>query len=110
LDAEGDDNDGKCWSAAFENRMSYKDTIKVEIGIWVLANLARWQQEKPKWFNIEKIPDYFLPGDVLEAQGGAKRRRNSMSLREMVGLEQKKTERRVRFCSGGNSRIHPTEQ
>ena len=50
---------------------------------------------------MEKIPDEFLPSEVLAAEGGAKRRRSSLSLREVVGLEE----------GGGakkkGSRVHP---
>ena len=46
------------------------------------------KREKPDWFNIEKIPDEFLPKDLFEAEGGANRRRSSVSLREIVGLKE----------------------
>jgi len=42
--------------------------------------------EKPDWFKIEMIADDFLPRDVLEAEGGAKKRKSSVSLREIVGV------------------------
>ena len=51
---------------------------------WVAANIDRWKEEKPSWFNIEMIPDDFLPVGVFEAEGGARRRRSSVSLRELI--------------------------
>ena len=80
------DNDSTRWSAAFGNRMDYKKAIQAEIREWVSNNIEQWINDKPDWFNIEKIPDEFLPKDVFEAEGGDKRRRSSVSLRETVGL------------------------
>ena len=54
---------------------------------WVAANIERWKREKPTWFNVELIPDEFLPAEVLAAEGGAMRRRSSVSIREVVGLD-----------------------
>jgi len=85
LDAEGDDE--KRWSAAFENRISYKDTIKVEMTEWVANNIDRWKDDKPDWFRIEKIPDEFLPRAILEAEGGVGGRRRSVDgLSTTLGL------------------------
>jgi len=53
---------------------------------WVAENIDKWKRERPDWFKIEMIPDELLPKNVFEAEGGAKRRRSSVSLREMVGL------------------------
>jgi len=57
--------------------------------------------DNPDWFKIELIPDEFLPQAVLEAEGGTnrKRRRSSVSLREMVGLEERK-----------EIKVHPQQQ
>jgi len=55
---------------------------------WVAENIDQWRRDQPNWFKIEMIPDEFLPKDVLEAEGGAKRRRSSVSLREIVGLRE----------------------
>jgi len=82
------EEDSDKFRAAFKKRGSYTKSIDDKIKEWVAANLSRWQAEQPKWFVIEKIPDSFLPEVALEAEGGARhRRRNSMSLREAVGLE-----------------------
>jgi len=92
LDAK--DDKGK-WAAAFENRIEYKKSIEREVKEWVADNIEKWKREKPDWFNIEKIPDEFLPKDVFEAEGGTnRRRRKSTSFREIVGLGERH-ERRV---------------
>jgi len=90
------ENDSARWSAAFENRIEYKKAIQEEVREWVSNNIELWKREKPYWFNTELIPDEFLPKYVFEAEGGAKRRRSSVSLREMVGLR-----------DGSVGRVHP---
>jgi len=78
--------------------MSYKVAIKEEVKEWVANNIDRWKVDKPDWFNIELIPDEFLPQAVLEAEGrtNRKRRRSSgASLREIVGLEERKKENKI---------------
>jgi len=82
------DEDYMRWTAAFENRMEYKKSIEREVKEWVAANIDRWKRDKPAWFKIDKIPDEFLPKYVFEEEGGAKRRRSSVSMREMVGLRE----------------------
>jgi len=79
--------DSAKFRAAFKNRISYTTTVQREVKIWVAANINSWKTEKPDWFKIEKIPDEFLPSEVLIAEGGARRRRSSYGLREIVGLE-----------------------
>ena len=54
----------------------------------VAENIDKWKRERPDWFKMDKIPDELLPKDVLEAEGGTKRRRSSVSLREIVGLRE----------------------
>jgi len=95
VDAEGDD--GKKWSAAFENIMSYKKTIKTTVKAWVENNIARWQREKPEWFKIEMIPDDFLQENVLQLEGGTARRRKSsaVSVREIFRIDQRKESNQV---------------
>ena len=70
----------------FGARLSYTKPIHDEVRTWVAENIAGWKEEKPDWFNIELIPDDMLPDEVLESEGGAarKRRRSSVSLRELV--------------------------
>ena len=72
--------------AAFENRSSYTKSIHDEVRTWVAENIAGWIEEKPDWFNIDLIPNDMLPDEMLESEGGAarKRRRNSISSRELV--------------------------
>ena len=67
-----------------------------KVKLWVAENIDGWRRETPDWFNIELIPDEFLPKDAFEAEGGAKRRRSSVSLREIVGLSE-----------GSVGRVHP---
>ena len=81
-------DDSQLFDTIFTNRIQYTKTIHEEVKEWVGRKINRWKREKPDWFNIEKIPDEFLPKEVFEAEGGAQRRRSSVSLREMVGLRE----------------------
>jgi len=76
--------DSKKFSAAFESRMSFKKSIFAEIKQWVAANIEDWRRDKPDWFHVEAIPDEYLPASVVAAEGGAKRRRSSVSIREIL--------------------------
>jgi len=80
--------DHQRFRAVFKKRIQYTKSIHGEVKDWVAANIDKWKRRNPNWFKIEMIPDEFLPKDVLEAEGGAKRRRSSVSLREMVGLRE----------------------
>jgi len=80
--------DHQRFRAVFKKRIQYTKSIHGEVKIWLTDNIDEWRRIEPDWFNIEKIPDEFLPKDVFEAEGGAKRRRSSASLREMVGLRE----------------------
>ena len=62
-----------------------------EVKEWVAANIERFRRDKPEWFKVEKIPDEYLPVEVLVAEGGAKRRRSSVSIREVIGLDTNKS-------------------
>jgi len=81
-------DDSTRWSAAFGNRMEYKKAIQAEVREWVSNNIEQWKNDNPDWFNIEKIPDEYLPKEVFEGEGGARRRRSSVSLREIVGWKE----------------------
>ena len=72
--------DNMKFAAAFENRMDYKKGIEGEVKAWVEGNIGRWLTEKPEWFKVEMIPDDFLPAGVIAAEGGAGRRRSSVSV------------------------------
>jgi len=77
------------FDAIFTNRIEYTESIHGEVKDWVAANIDQWRREMPDWFNIELIPDEFLPKYAFEEEGGAKRRRkSSVSLREIVGLRE----------------------
>ena len=73
------------WDAVFTTRLSFTKTIHKEIKEWIKENIERWRSENPSWFQLDLIPNEFLPVDVLEAEGGARRRR-SISVREIIGL------------------------
>ena len=90
---------------------------------WVHENFVRLLDESPDWFDVEKIPDAFLPVDVLEAEGGVQKRRRSTvipSVKEIMNLEssEEKVDRRRASLnllqggsgneSGGSERALPT--
>ena len=79
-------DDFQKFDAVFTNRIDYTKSIHEEVKEWVGRNINQWKRDKPVWFNIEMILDEFLPKYVFEAEGGARRRRSSVSLREIVGL------------------------
>jgi len=79
-------DDAMRWDAFVTNNIDYTKAIHPQAKEWVAANIGRWKREKPTWFNVEKIPDEFLPAEVFAAEGGAMRRRSSVSIREVVGL------------------------
>jgi len=74
------------FDAVFTNRKSFTKAIHGEIKEWVRLNIDRWRLEEQDWFKVALIHDEFLPIEVYEAEGGARRRRSSMSLREVIGL------------------------
>jgi len=81
-------DDFQKFDAIFGNRIEYTKSIHGEVKVWVAENIDQWRRNQPDWFNIEMITDEYLPKDIFEAEGGAKRRRSSMSLRETVGLRE----------------------
>jgi len=80
------EEDSSKFQADFNNRLQYTESVHGEVKEWVGANIARWKEKREDWFNIEMIPDDFLPRDVLDVEGGAKKRISSVSLREIVGV------------------------
>ena len=84
------EEDFRRFDAIFHRRIAYSKAVHPKVKEWVAANIVRWQTEKPKWFKIGKIRNDFLPSAVLIAEGGARRRRSSLSLREIVGLDGEK--------------------
>ena len=86
---------------AFETLLQYTKSIEAEVKEWVANNIDRWKVDKPERFKIELIPDEFLPQAVLVAEGGANRKRfrSNVSLREMVGLEERKI-----------TKVHPQQE
>jgi len=81
--------DSKRFDAVFTNRIQYTHKIHPELKEWLTANITRWQTDQPTWFEIEKIPDSFLPTDVFEKVGGKGRRRSSvMSVGRLIGMQE----------------------
>jgi len=81
-------NDFAKFDTVFGSRIEYTKTIHEQVKEWIAENIHQWRMDQPNWFNIELIPDELLPKDLLEAEGGARRRRSSVSLREIVGLRE----------------------
>ena len=77
------------FDAVFESRLAFSKPVQKEIKEWVANNIDRWRAEREEWFNVRLIPDEFLPKDIFEIEGGAKRRRSvNTSVRELVGLRE----------------------
>ena len=81
-------DDSQKFDAIFGTRIQYTKTIHEQVKEWVAKNIHQWRRDQPDWFKIEMIPDEYLPKEIFEAEGGAKRRRSSVSLREIVGLRE----------------------
>ena len=81
-------DDYQKFRAVFKNRIEYTKSIHGEVKEWVAENIDQWRRDQPDWFKIEMIHDEYLPKEVFESEGGAKRRRSSISLREFVGLKE----------------------
>jgi len=92
-------DDAMRWDAVFSNRISFTKTIHGVVKVWIKENIERWRSENPSWFQLDLIPNEFLPVDVLEAEGGARRRRSSISVREIIGL--------TRNDGVDDNRVHP---
>ena len=87
---QGSSQDSERFKVVFHKRMSYTKSIHGEIEEWVAANIDRWREERPEWFDIERIPDEFLPPRVVLAEGGATgRRRSSASFKELFMVDSK---------------------
>ena len=80
--------DHQRFRAVFKNRIEYTKSIHGKVKEWVEDNIDEWRRDQPDWFKIEMIPDEFLSKNLIEAVGGAKRRRSIVSMREMVGLRE----------------------
>ena len=81
------DSDAAKFEAVFWNRISYTESIREEVKTWVSNNIDRWRDQKVSldWFDIDAIPNDYLPQRVLIQEGGSDRRRPSFVL-ELVGL------------------------
>jgi len=80
------------FKTAFKKNLRLTKSINKEVKEWVTANIERWKAEKEPWFVVEYITDEFLPAAAFEAEGGTnrQRRRSSVSLREIVGHDDKR--------------------
>ena len=82
------EEDANKFDAAFDNRASYIGGCKEEVKEWVRVNIERWRFENADWFKIDKIPDAMLPAEVVQEEGGTRRRRSSVhSVREILGIQ-----------------------
>jgi len=98
------ENDSQRFNAVFSNYINYTSTIHEEVKWWVAQNIESWENQGDDWFKVEMIPDELLPRDAYEAAGGTskKRRKRSISVREIVGLGEK--ERKI---SNATATVHP---
>jgi hypothetical protein len=64
----------------------WESELGEEVKAWTAENWARWKEEKPAWFVVEKVPDQFVPTTELAILGGGRKRRGSAarSFRESV--------------------------
>ena len=82
------EDDASKFDAAFDNRASYIKKCEGEVKEWVRVNIERWRFENADWFKIDKIPDAMLPAEVVQEEGGTRRRRSSVhSVREILGIQ-----------------------
>ena len=82
------EDDASKFDAAFDNRRSYIVECEDEVKEWLRENIARFNLEQPEWWKIEMVGDEFLSQFVIEAEGGLRRRRNSVqSVREILGIK-----------------------
>jgi len=82
------EDDASKFDAAFDNRRSYIVECEDEVKEWLRENIARFNLEQPEWWKIEMVGDEFLSQFVIEAEGGLRRRRNSVqNFREILGIE-----------------------
>ena len=96
------DEDYLKFDAAFTNRIDYAKNIHADVKEWVRENLELWKAEKPLWFNLEKIPEEFLPAGTMipadEMVARKRRRSSSVRMKEAIGLD-----------DGKKYRVHPAE-
>ncbi|GMI28579.1 hypothetical protein TeGR_g15270 [Tetraparma gracilis] len=66
------------------NLLLWESDIGEEVRAWTAQNWARWKEEKPAWFKVEKVPDRFIPAAELQQLGHNRKRRGSAagSIRE----------------------------
>jgi hypothetical protein len=81
-------HNGKSQEAKFGifgcNLLLWESDIGEEVKAWTAENWVRWKEEKPPWFNVERVPDRFVPAEELQQLGFDRKRRGSAveSIRE----------------------------
>ena len=79
-----DNQDDPTKMKVFERHSDLWSDIKDDVKAFTLANWARWEAEKPTWFNDNfkaLVPDEYIPKaalDDLNKRNGGKRRRSSV--------------------------------
>jgi hypothetical protein len=88
LENEGDD---ATKAIIFATHAAHWKNLEVEVKAWTMANWARWEEEKPEWFDLAlkaSIPDEYIPIAAIEALGGVGReRRGSASLSVIEAMD-----------------------
>jgi hypothetical protein len=65
------------------NVLLWEGDIGDEVRGRTAENWTKWKAEKPPWFNIELVPEAYIPAGELEGMGGRKRRGSALrSVRE----------------------------
>jgi hypothetical protein len=88
---KGDSDEGK-FDIFRRNLLLWENEIGGEVKAWTAENWARWKDEKPEWFKVERVPDQFIPAAELEQLGFNRKRRGSAagsvreSFRERAGV------------------------
>jgi hypothetical protein len=70
---KGKDDEAK-FKIFTKNLLLWESDIGDEVKAWTAENWARWKEEKPPWFKVERVPDKYIPAGELEQLGNRKRR------------------------------------
>ena len=73
------------FDAVFTNHLSFTSKIHGDVKVWLETTVVKLEEEKPAWWDIEIVPDDFLPTVLVEEKGGkARPRRNSLTGKERM--------------------------
>jgi hypothetical protein len=66
------------------NMLLWESEIGEEVRAWAAQNWGQWQSDGEEWFQVDFVPDKFVPAQELQALGNDRRRRGSAvgSIRE----------------------------